>query len=234
LTDIEEKFKEISIDGKIYDLKKYHQYNNTIQKSKLIICEGLDDLYFLNYFLKSLDITDIEVRYIEGKFEYKSLSAYLKIFNNFNVLKSLALVCDADDISANEEFNRLKKILNKINKENSIPERNLIFPNEINRFSDGTPKIGVFIFPNNKDKGRLEDLFLSCVKNEPEMECVNSFMDCVSKLGKMQKIPSKAKTLAYLAAQYETRRGVGGAAREGIWEFKTDELNEVKNFIENL
>jgi len=234
LTDTEEKLKEISIDGKIYDLKKFPQFNNTIQRSKLIIGEGLDDLYFLSYYLKSLDIRDIEVRYIEGKFELKNLSSYLKIFNNFNLLKCFALVCDADDISAEEEFNRLNKIFNEINTKDPVPGTNLIFPDDINSFSDGTPQIGVFVFPNNRDKGRLEDLFLSCVNDKPGMECVNSFMDCVSNLEKPPRIPSKAKASAYLATQYETIRGIGGAAREGIWEFNTDELNKVKTFIENL
>lgn len=234
MTDIEEKFKEISIDGNIYDLKKYPQFNNTIQKSKLIIGEGLDDLYFLSYYLKFLDIRNIEIRYIEGKFELKNLSSYLKIFNNFNLLECFALVCDADDISAEEEFNRLNEIFSKINTKDPVPGTNLIFPNDINNFSDGTPKIGIFIFPNNRDKGRLEDLFLNCVNDKPGMGCVNPFMDCVFKLERHPRIRSKAKALAYLATQKKTIRGIGGAAREGIWEFSTDELNKVKAFVENL
>jgi hypothetical protein len=149
------------------------------------------------------------------------------IFNNLNLLESFALVCDADDKTAEEEFERLSKIFNDMNTEEPIPGINLVFPDDINSFSNRTPKIGVFVFPNNRDIGRLEGLFLSCVKNKPGMECVTS-------LENPPRITSKANALASLSTQYETRRGVGGAAGEGIWEFDTAELNNVKTFIENL
>jgi len=228
------EIKEISIDGKIYDLKQFLQFNNTIQKNKLIIGEGPDDLYFFSYYLKFLEIKNIEVRYIGGKFGFNNLSLYIKTLNNFNLLESFAIVCDADDNLAEEEFNRLNEVINEINTKDPVPGMNLIFPNDINSFSNGTPKIGVFIFPDNKNKGMLEDLFLSCVNDKPGMKCVNPFMDCVFKLENPPRIRSKAEALAYLATQKETRRGVGGAARKGIWEFKSNELNGVKAFIESL
>ena len=169
---------------------------------------------------------DIEVRYIGGKIEFKNLSLNLKIFHNFSIVSSFALISDADEITAQEEFVRLNAVVNEINTNDPVSEINLIFPSDIDSVSNGTPKIGVFIFPNNLDKGRIEDLFLSCVNDKPGMQCVNPFIECVFNLEITPRIPSKAKALAYLATQEETRRGVGGAAQIGIWEFNSEELNE--------
>jgi len=234
MEELKEGPKEISIDCKIIDLRKFPKLSNQIQKNKLILVEGSDDLYFFNYYLKFLEIKNIEIRCIGCKFGFNELSTFMKILNNFNLLESLGLVCDADDNFAEEEFKRLSGIINEINKKDPIPGINLLSPSDKGSFSTGNPRIGIFVFPNNEKKGRLEDLFLSCVNDKPEMKCVNPFMDCVLKLKNSPRIQSKAKALAYLATQKETRRGVGGAAREKIWEFKSNELNGVKAFIENL
>lgn len=234
MEEFTELIKEISVECKIIDLRKFPELSNQIQKNKLVIVEGLDDLYFFNYYLKFLEVKNVEIRYIGCKYGFNELSTYIKTLNNFNLLESLGLVCDADDNLAEEEFERLKEVINDINNKDPIPGITLISPSDKDSFSTGKPRIGIFIFPNNKDKGILEDLFLKCVNDKPGMRCVNPFMECVLKLENPPRISSKAKTLAYLAAQKEIRRGVGGAAREGIWEFNSDELNKVKTFIENL
>lgn len=234
MEELAEVVKEISVGCRIIDLRKNPELSNQIQKNKLVIVEGPDDLYFFNYYLKFLGIRNIEIRYIGSKYGFNELSTYIKTLNNFNLLESLGLVCDADDNLAEGEFERLKKIINDINSKDPIPGITLISPSDKDSFSTGNPRIGIFIFPNNRDKGILEDLFLSCVNDKPGMSCVDPFMECILKLENPARIPSKAKTLAYLAAQKEIKRGVGGAAREGIWEFNSDELNKVKAFIKNL
>jgi len=234
MEELKEVPKEISIDCKIIDLRIFRELSTQIRKKKLILVEGSDDLYFFNYYLKFLGIKNIEIRCIGGKFRFNELSTIIKSLYNFSQLESLGLVCDADDNFAEEEFKRLSGIINEINKKDPIPGINLISPSDKGSFSTGNPRVGIFVFPNNEKKGRLEDLFLSCVNDKPGMKCVNPFMDCVLKLKNSPRIQSKAKALAYLATQKETRRGVGGAAREKIWEFKSNELNGVKAFIENL
>jgi len=234
MEELKELPKEISIDCKIIDLRIFRELSTQIRKKKLILAEGSDDLYFFNYYLKFLGIKDIEIRCIGGKFGFNELSTIIKSLYNFSQLESLGLVCDADDNFAEEEFKRLSGIINEINKKDPIPGINLISPSDKGSFSTGNPRVGIFVFPNNEKKGRLEDLFLSCVNDKPGMKCVNPFMDCVVKLENSPRIQSKAKALAYLATQKETQRGVGGAARKKIWEFKSNKLNDVKAFIKNL
>lgn len=229
-----DNIKEISVDGKTIELKKNPQYKNTLQRRKLIIVEGPDDLYFFNYYLNFLGITNIEIRYACTKFGHLELSTYMKSLNGFSLVESLGLACDANDHSAEQEFTRLRGEIEKINGNPPISGMRFIFPADIKSFSNSIPKIGVYIFPNNKDKGTLEDLFLLCINDKPEMKCVDSFMECIKDLGTTPKKYSKAKATAYLSSQKECQRGVGGAAREGLWPFNSAELNGVKQFLENM
>jgi hypothetical protein len=67
-------------------------------------------------------------------------------------LTGIGLVADAD-ISATEQFNSLKKTADFF----SLPDN----PGEILKTS---PKIGVFILPDNSSEGTLEDILLKCAE----------------------------------------------------------------------
>jgi hypothetical protein len=104
----------------------------------------------------------------------------------------------------------------------------------INQFSYGKPKIGIFIMPGNSDTGMLEDLCLETVKDHPAMECVNTFIDCVSKLESPPNNLAKAKAQAFLAAMLNIVNSVGVAAQKQYWDFDSEVLTEIKTFLENL
>ena len=226
--------REISLECAIVSVSGFPKYKNELQKKKLIIVEGKDDLYFINYYLKSLDKRDVEVRPIGGKICAAILGPFIKSLRNFSNLEAIGFIVDADDRSAEEEFLRLSAEIKAVNDSSPVPGLELRCPDSISVFSTISPRLGIYVLPNNHDSGRLEDLFLSCVQGRPGMGCVHSFFECVSRLDDPPRNHAKAKALAFIATQKELPRGVGGAAQHGIWDFGSSELALLKTFVLNI
>ena len=195
-----------------------------ICKKKVIAVEGRDEVNFFNALLKHEKITDFEIRDVGGKQQFKNKLPALVRMSGFTGVEILAVVSDADN-DANAAFESIRNILKK---------EKLKPPVHINQFSGGTPKIGIFIMPGNSDAGMLEDLCLKTVENHPVMNCVNPFVDCISKLEEAPNNMAKAKAQAFLAAMPELANSVGVGAQKGYWDFNSEELTELKLFIDNL
>ena len=88
--------------------------------------------------------------------------------------------------------------------------------------------------PGNSDAGMLEDLCLKTVEHHPAMHCVELFIDCISKLEKPPNNITKAKAQAFLAAMPKLANSVGVGAQKGYWNFNSEELTDLKSFINNL
>lgn len=107
-------------------------------------------------------------------------------------------------------------------------------------FSNGKPKVGIFIMPGGTIEGTmLEDLCLETVKDRPEMKCVNDFESCVSALKTPPRNISKAKTQVFkaqvfLATQPEIVDSTGLGAQKDYWNFESPCLDELKAFLSHL
>ena len=95
---------------------------------------------------------------------------------------------------------------------------------------------GVFIMPDNKNSGMLEDLCLETVKYEKGMECVNRFIICANRLEKppKEKDIAKAKVQAFLAIMPGVFDKAGLGAQKGYWDFDSAPLEPLKNFLSEL
>ena len=173
-----------------------------------------------------MGITDFEVYEVGGKQQFKDKLPALVKRRGFSDVEVLAVVRDADN-DANTAFESIRNILKK---------EKLEPPVQINQFSESSPKIGIFIMPGTSDTGMLEDLCLKTVEHHPAMVCVESFIDCVSKLENSPNRNSiaKAKAQAFLAAMPELANSVGVGAQKGYWNFNSEELTDLKSFIDNL
>lgn len=137
-------------------------------------------------------------------------------------METFAVIRDANG-DAKAVFNSIKDILKK---------QNLNPPDRVNKFSESVPKIGVFIMPGRSEEGMLEDLCLSTVKDNPIMQCVDVYMDCISKIGVYPKNLTKAQS--FWAAMPKIAKSVGLGAQMGYWNFDSEVLVELKAFIENF
>lgn len=200
---------------------------DTIDKEKILAVEGQDEKNFFTALLKHIDIpaSEFAIHDIGGKDQFKhKLPALVKVSGFFETVKTLVVIRDAED-NADTTFESIKDILKK---------QNLEPPGQKNQFSEGNPKVGIFIMPGNYDKGMLEDLCLKTVENHPGMKCVEAFIDCVSGLESPPKNIAKAKVQAFLAAMPNIANCIGIGAQKGYWDFDSEALKDLKSFLSNI
>jgi hypothetical protein len=198
-----------------------------ITKKKLLVVEGNDEKIFFKALFKHMAKENIvDIHDVAGKDKFKTEMPTFMKTPGFNDVEAIAVVRDADD-SCKSAFESVKGIL----KENKF-----LPPRKPGEFSQGNPKVGVFIMPDNKNSGMLEDLCLDTVKDEEGMECVNLFIDCANRLEKPPKnkdIP-KVKAQAFLAIMPEVPHRLGIGAKKGYWDFDSAPLEPLKNFLSEL
>lgn len=196
-----------------------------IQRRKILAVEGDDEINFFDALFRYLSIPDVEIYQVGGKDQFRNkLPALVRTTGFFTNVEAFAVIRDANH-DAKAAFNSVKDVLKK---------QNLNPPDQINKFSESYPRIGIFIMPGCSDEGMLEDLCLSTVRDHPIMKCVDDYIDCISREGDSPKNLAKAKTQAFLAAMPKAARSVGLGAQMGYWNFESEVLAELKKFIENF
>jgi len=205
-----------------------------IKSKKVLAVEGSDEENFFDSLLKHMNITDFDIHKVGGKNQFpKKIPALLKTRGFFApdespLVTHLGIVRDKDE---DEAFKSISNIIATVG---------LKPPTKQSTFSDGTPKVGIFIMPGNKVEGTmLEDLCLKSVENHPAMKCVDEFASCVSALPISPKNISKAKVhvfkaQVFLATQPEVVDSVGLGAQKKYWDFESPALDELKQFLSNL
>ena len=201
-----------------------------IRTAKQVLVEGTDEIRLFTALANHLELNDVEFKDYGGKSQLKSyLETFVKL-PNFNIVRSLAIVMDADFIvgSAKDTIgNALSSVQLHIPSEplSSVtgPQRN--------------PAVSYLVLPHWKEEGMLEDVCLETVKSVPTMECVDQFIDCVGKSQTgwpKQNIEAKAKVHAYLSAQDRPGLRLGEAAEKGLWNFDADAFQPLRELVTGL
>ena len=199
----------------------------SITKKKLLGVEGQDEVAFFEELFKHMGMENhVDLREVKGKDNFKMEIPLLTRTTGFSGLEAIAIIRDAD-VSFTNTFKSVIGVL----KQNGLQT-----PNSPGEFSQGKPKVGVFIMPNNKSSGALETLCLETVKDAKEMDCVNLFIDCANQLENppKEKDFDKAKVQAFLAIMPEVPNRLGIGAKRGYWDFDSAELAPLKNFLSEL
>jgi hypothetical protein len=210
-----------------------------VKTSAVLLVEGRDEQNFFEAFLKHLGITNVTVLQLTGKPTKDRVTAAVNI-PGFKQAMAYAIIRDADD-NADNAFRSVHNILRDLNQP---------YPNTRNAFAQGTPKVGVYIIPGDRDAGMLEDLCMSTVEGHPVLPCLEAFMNCID--GKVNfpdppdpnaprtsdychpNNPHKAKAKAFLAANKHDLPNLGVAAQKGVWDFDHVCLRELKEFLGQL
>jgi len=207
---------------------------SSINSKKILAVEGKDEENFFNALLKHIGITDINIREVGGKDKFpKKLPALVNARGFFLADRSsfvthLAIIRDKDEDKA------FKSIANIVRSTRLTP------PTKHAEFSNGTPKVGIFVMPGEAIDGTmLEDLCLKTVENHKAMTCVNKYASCISDLEPVPKNIPKAKiqvfkAQVFLAAQPDIVDSVGLGAQKKYWDFESSALGELKKFLIQL
>jgi len=195
-----------------------------IKEKKILAVEGKDEVNFFKALLNYMNIHGIDVYEVGGRYKFKEEISALVRRSGFSDVEILAIIRDADK-DARGAFQSISNILKK---------EKLTPPKKEKEFSESKPKTGIFIMPGKREEGMLEDLCLKTVDNNPAMKCVEAYSECVLKLKNPPKNISKTKAQAYLAAMPKIAYNIGEGAQKGYWDFTSEELAELKEFIKKI
>lgn len=179
--------------------------------SQQLLVEGNDDLYVISSLCKKFEIKkSFEIEDCGGKDKLlEQLPTLLKGSGNLN---TIGVVLDADT-DLNKRWKEVCNILKISGKYKNIPETcdkngTIIFPIE-----EDDIKVGVWLMPNNNDKGMLED-FVSFLISEDDklLPKVNKALSEIEeeKLNQYKEIhKSKARIHTWLAWQEDPGTPMG-------------------------
>ncbi len=201
--------------------------NTTISKSKQLFVEGKDAKEFFGPFIESIGIDSIQIQDYGGIHE---LAGFLKQFVLRAEYKSLpvtviGIVRDAEQNAASA-FRSVCSALEKVNL--TCPSTPLVF-------TDQSPKVGVYLFPDGKSGGMIETLLLQAVNDQPALKCTDQYLECVVQATGITPTPrDKARFLAFLASKPDIKPLTGYAARAGYLNFDSPAYDLLKEFIRSL
>jgi len=222
----------ISIGGE--NLHKELEYLREIHLEKLLLVEGSDEVNFFHALVKNLSITGLEIRDYGGKNRLTNNLAALFLMRGFEKVNSLGIIRDSDKKGikgSNSALQSIQGILKKIkdDKDNEERFKDIPIPEENNKFSLGSLKLGIFIM-----NPMLEALCLETVKGTTNMDCVNVFFNCLNEKNIIPNNKYKARVLAFLATKEKTKNCLGIAAHEDYWDFQSQCMDNIKSFIKEL
>ena len=181
-------------------------------ESKLLLVEGRDEELVLGAFLRHLAIADVPVQVYGGKDRLRYfLEALLAEVAFDDQIQSIGIVRDADG--------NARSALQSV--QSSLRNVGLPVPQSFRVTAEGTPRVSVFIMPDNSGEGALEDLCLAALKDAPAMPCVAEFLRCVNAaVERPPQNPAKARMHAFLASREdpELRLGEAGQRRYLPWD----------------
>jgi len=209
-----------------------------------ILVEGDDDRAIIDKLCKKRKITiPNQTILVPNEFSEKiggGFRGILKTIEEFHLnssyhkVKKLLILCDANNEGASKRFSRIKKCLKE--------QKNIHFsiPKTLGTLSPlrpNTVSVGIFIFPNNKDKGTLETLCLKTLKEQKRLQMANYYLQALRK-NNLLKTPNhrldKARLHAYLAASKEPNIHIRGALKNQEIDLNSNHYDQLVNFLRSL
>lgn len=195
-----------------------------ITSKNILVVEGSDEEKFFEALFSVEKIECIQILNVEGKYNFKSKVIALSKLSGFDEIEKLGLILDADN-NADSTFQKITDVLKAIPLE-APPEKHIFYGQK--------PAIGVYIMPDYKETGMLEDLCLEAVKDEPAMVCVKAFEEKVTGLENPPRNLTKSKAHVYLVSMPEFCCQLGIGAQKSYWKFESGVYDVLKQFLQNF
>ena len=199
-----------------------------IEQPKQLIVEGNDDARVFASLSRYLGIQDIQIWQCGG---YQNIRGVLRTvvgLEDFDLVSSLAVVADANS-SRNARIQSIQSALSHA----GLPTPSA--PLEVE--SDGRLSVTYLVVPHNRDTGMIEDVCLDSVSDDPAMDCIDSYFECIGDAntpGPRQAWSSKARLHAFLASRDRPDLRIGEAAERGVWQFEDTAFDPLKDLLRTL
>jgi hypothetical protein len=192
-----------------------------VEKTKLILVEGVDEQRFFEALLGHLGIPDVQIVAVGGKSRFGATLSAIKIDERFEDVRSIVLVRDADwehpqGTNAKAAWEALGGALQGA----GIPRPSA------HAVLQGTTelKTAVYVMPDGTSDGMLEDLCLRAMREDKALPRLDDYFACLKEAGfeHAAKDAAKARAHALLASRKDPDLRVGEAAKRGYWPFDAD------------
>jgi hypothetical protein len=193
-----------------------------LDRPKLLIGEGKDEVQIFGALLGHLGINDVSVEDYGGKNKLAAYLDTLRVRPGFADLQSLGVTRDADT-NAMDAFTSVS---------NCLSQREFVSPASSGNVEPGTPRVGIMIMPDGQTPGMLEDLCLAALQADPSMRCIEEYFECViTTKGKSPDQIAKARVHAWLAAQDPPDMRLGIAVKKGLIGWDKSSFDQLKTFL---
>ena len=183
---------------------------NTITRQRIVLVEGTDEAICWEALLSFFGRDDIQVLPYQGK---SNLANYLPALRNqsqFEQVEWLAICQDAD-LDPVAAFQRIQGALNRL--ELPVPARSWTT-------TPGIPEVVAMVMPDGIRLGDWETLVWGAIADQTVAPCVDEYLECLDRVEPgTPRLPSKARTYAYLAVQHPPGKRLGEAMRAGFFDF---------------
>lgn len=200
-----------------------------IEEQSILLVEGNDEVKFFQKMLKHMRIGKVQCIDAGGKDHFKERFLVLSKDSEFENIRRIAFIRDAEQFLAQDALKSIKSCVDNARVGFSIDE--ITKDNIITCSKD--VKCGVYIMPDNYNKGMLENLLIEYFKTEPYWACVDNYISCLEESGINFRNKAKSAVLACLASKDECYR-IGIAAEKGYIDFDNTVFNNIKNFLSNM
>lgn len=199
----------------------------------LLYVEGRDDRDFHQSFCKTIGLNDVEVKVITPvDLDADSGDGWSNLINNLPILlkqikassiDKLAIILDADfpPDDSGGFTSRLKLVTNQlINAGYTVPAKPNLNQGEIMLHPEKLPSIGLWIMPNHKNDGMLEDFIESLISDKDQLSLLAHADKSIKSLPITLFDPklrsTKAKIFSWRAWQERPGLPLNSALNKGI------------------
>lgn len=194
----------------------------------LLLVEGHDDFWVSRRLAEHIGIdvqNKVFIKICEGKSKIAPELKLLTTRDGFANVKAVGIIRDADDDLFSEFQSGCSALRNA----------GLKVPRSRNAFAAGPPRTGVFVFPNNQEPGRLDDLCLRAVRIGQLRTLAVDYVDNAIALKPNSNFQKHKMVLhAYLAGLENCGLRVGEAATAGLFDWNADAFAPFTKFLKNL
>lgn len=195
---------------------------------RVLVVEGYSDLHFYAEMLRHLGRLDgVFIQNMNGK---QSLEAKLEDFLRPDLLQekhAIAVIVDADD-NPQGTCEVLTTLLRSITGQNVVA----------GAWSGGSPRIGLFVTPDNQSKGELEtpvwQTWAADTGNAPARACIETYRDCMATLQFTAKSPEKGLISSLLAIRSDEDPRLGPGARDRKFDLAAAGFAPLRAFLSQL
>ena len=178
---------------------------------------------------------------VEGIADKKFLEDYIKHnYNNFN--ENIKIEINNGNSFNEKKIINIKKYIDDNHKLIVIFDADNDIQNSIDNIKNNLTNHNlndedIFLFPNNKDNGNLENILINIAVRKEIMNCFDNYIKCIESLENTNTPINKSKVYAYLESikGYDKKK-IKEENRDynnnKIWNIDSDYLIPLKNFLD--